>query len=280
MRKFPKFCNLALATLAMLVASFYLIPKASAHEPVFSLGPETIYKGGVGIETEAAFDKADEAREAALHYEVIYGLTEDIALTAVLPHILEKREDATQSEGLGEMALRGKYQFFRRDALGVQDKVTAIYGIKFPTGDEDDAPSLGSGAFDHLFGLTAGHESTTWYGFATGRYILRPEVGTREKGDRILLDIAGGFRPWLRPYKSWDLVLLLETSYAYSGKDERDGIKVVNSGGQELLSGPTFLWSIRNLMIKGGAQLPLWQNLKGDQEEKEWRGILAVEYHF
>ena len=94
------------------------------------------------------------------------------------------------------------------------------------------------------------------------------------------MDVAGGFRPWLRPYKSWDLVLLLETSYEFSERDKRDGVKVANSGGHRLLTGPTALWSIRNIMIKGGVQLPLWQDLKGDQEEREWRGILAVEYHF
>lgn len=255
-------------------------PGAIAHEPVFSLGPETIYEGGVGIETEVEFEKADEEREAPLHYEIIYGLTENLAITAAIPHILEKRDGATISEGLGEAALRAKYQFFRKDTLGAQDKATVIYGMKFPTGDEDDRPPLGSGALDHLFGLSGGHESTTWYAFATGRYVLRPEAGTREKGDRVLVDAAGGFRPWLRPYKSWDLVVLLETSYEYAGRDQRDGSTLVNTGGHRLLTGPTFLWSIRNVMVKGGIQLPLWHDLNGDQEESEWRGVLAVEYHF
>ena len=270
-----RFLPLAVASVLIGLPSVAL-----AHEPVFSLGPETIYKGGVGVETEVAFEKADEERQAALHYEFIYGLTENLALTAVVPHVLEKRNGANITDGLGEVALRVKYQFFKRDALGVQDKATLIYGMKFPTGSEDRQPPLGSGAVDHLFGLTFGHESTTWYGFATGRYILRPEAGTREKGDRVLIDVAGGFRPWLRPYKSWDLVVLLETSYEYAGRDQRDGTPLANTGGHRLLSGPTALWSIRNVMVKGGVQLPLWHHLNGNQEETEWRGVLAVEYHF
>ena len=96
----------------------------------------------------------------------------------------------------------------------------------------------------------------------------------------MLADLAVGFRPWLRPYKSWDLVLLWENSYLFSAKDEVDDLKVANSRGHEILSGPTFLWSIRNLMIKGGIQFPLWQNLQGDQEERDFRALIAAEYHF
>ena len=269
-----------LPIVAGLVAVFFLRSGAMAHEPVFSLGPETIFKGGVGIETEVEFEKADEERGTSLHYEVIYGLTENLSLTAEVPHVVEKREGANITDGLGEVALRAKYQVFRKDTLGAQDKAALIYGVKFPTGSEDREPRLGSGSVDHLFGLSLGHESTTWYGFATGRYVLRPEAGTREKGDRVLLDVAGGFRPWLRPYKSWDLVVLLETSYEHAGRDQRDGLKLGDTGGHRLLSGPTVLWSIRNVMIKGGVQLPLWHDLNGDQEETEWRGVLALEYHF
>lgn len=251
-----------------------------AHEPIFSLGPETIYKGGVGIETEIEYEKAGREKETSMHYEVIYGVSEDFSLTVEVPHIIEKEESGEISGGLGEVALRGKYQLFRKDTLGAQDKVALIYGLKFPTGDEDKDPSLGSGSWDHLFGLSLGHESTTLYGFATGRYFLKTESAGKEKGNKVLIDIAFGFRPWLRPYKSWDLVFLLENSYLSSQKDEVKGVKQANSGGKEFLMGPTFLWSIRNLMVKGGIQFSLWQDLNGDQEKTDFRSVVAVEYHF
>lgn len=270
----------ALAGLAGVLLALLLPGQAAAHEPVFSLGPETIYKGGFGVEAELEFEEAGKEKETALHYEAIYGVTENLAVTAVLPHVLGKKDGAAESEGLGEVALRGKYQFFRRDRLGVQDKATVIYGVKLPTGSEDETPALGSGSADHLFGLSLGHESTTWYAFATGRYVLRPDGGPRNKGDRVLLDLAGGLRPWLRPYKEWDLVVLWENSYIHEGRDERDGATVPDTGGHTWLMGPTFLWSVRNVMVKGGAQFSAWQDRHGSQDETEWRGTLAVEYHF
>lgn len=257
-----------------------LTNSAFAHEPVFSLGPETIYKDGVGIETEFEFEHGDKEKEGVLHYEILYGLTENIALTLEVPQFLEKKEDTDTSDGLGDIALRTKFQFYRKDSLGVQDKATLIYGLKFPSGDEGKKPALGSGSIGHLFGLSLGHESTTIYGFATARFFLRTDSGSKDKGDRILLDVSFGFRPRLRAYKSWDLVLLLETSYIFIQKDKINGAKQPNTGGRKLLIGPTFLWSIRNIMLKGGFQFPVWQGLEGSQKKEDFRSVVAIEYHF
>ncbi|MFQ5455511.1 MAG: transporter [Nitrospirota bacterium] len=261
-----------------LLFVFYVNP-AFAHEPIFSVGPETIYRGGLGIEAEIEHDRGDNKRETAVDYEIIFGITEDISLTARLPYIIEKRDNAKTSQGIGEAAFRGKYQVYKKDRLGAQDKVALIYGLKIPTGDKDKTPPLGSGSFDHIFGISLGHESTTLYGFATGRYLLNSSSDNKDKGDRVIIDIAFGFRPWLRPYRSWDFVLLIENSYIVSYKDEINGIREKGSGGEELFSGPTFLWSIRNLMVKGGIQFSIWEDLNGNQDETDFRSVIAVEYH-
>jgi DNA-binding transcriptional MerR regulator len=267
---------LAIVLIGMMMGVF----QAHAHEPVFSLGPETIYKGGLGFETEFEYEEGDTDKEIALHYELLYGITEDWSVTLDIPQILDKKEGVLSSEGLGDIDLRTKYQLYRKDSLGAQDKVALIYGLELPTGDEKDNPPLGSGSYDHLFGLSAGHESITWYYFLTGRYVLNADAGALDKGDRLLFDGAVGLRPWLRSYKSWDLVVLLESSYIYAEKDVKNGAGLSNTGGQELFLGPTFLWSIRNLMVKGGIQFPIWQDLNGSQDKRDFRSQIALEYHF
>jgi len=75
--------------LIILAPIFIFSPNlVSAHEPVFSLGPETIYKGGVGVEAGAGFDKGDGKRETEFHYEVLYGLTPNVSLTLEIPHLI------------------------------------------------------------------------------------------------------------------------------------------------------------------------------------------------
>lgn len=253
---------------------------ALAHEPIFSLGPETIFKGGFGIETEFEFDQADKDKEQALNTEVLYGLTESIGLTLRIPQFINQKEGVNVSNGVGDVSLRGKYQFYKKDSLGSQDKATLIYGLKFPSGNKNKTPSLGSGSVDHLFGLSVGHESTTFYGFATGRYLLKTDSDGKNKGDQFLFDFSVGFRPWIRPYKSWDLVMLLENSYVYTQKDEIARVRQGNTGGQKFFMGPSFLWSLRNIMLKGGIQFPVWQNLNGTQSKTDLRSVVGLEYHF
>lgn len=255
-----------------------------AHEPIFSLGPETIFKGGFGIETEIEYEKGDTERETAMHYEIIYGITEKTSLTVAVPHIIVKKEDGEISDGLGEITIRAKSQLFRKDTLGAQEKISFMCGLKFPTGNKDKTPALGSGSWDGVCGLSLGHESTTLYGFITGRYRIRnlfkDKSLNREKGDQVLIDLAFGFRPWMRPYKSWDLVVLLENSYIFLNKDEVNGVKQAHSGGEEILMGPTFFWSIRNVMIKGGIQFSVRHSLRKEEEKTSARSVIAVEYHF
>lgn len=268
------------SAIILTIVTFIPTYPAFAHEPVFSLGPETIYKGGVGIETEIEYEKSDSNREVNLHEEIIYGLREDLSLTAKLPFILDKKETDSTSSGFGDFALRGKFRFYKKDYFGAQDKAAFIGGIKFPTGDEDEKPSLGTGSFDYLLGLTAGHESLKWYYFGTVRYWINAENGTTEKGDKFLYDIAFGLRPVLKEYYEPDLVLLLELSGEYRNKDTVSGVKDDDSGGNILYLGPTFLWSYRNWMVKGGIQLPVYQDLNGDQEDEDFRSVVAVEVHF
>ena len=273
---------ITLFSLIILIISFAIFTSNStfAHEPVFSLGPETIFKGGFGLETEVEYDKSASEREIGLHEEIIYGLRENLSLTGRIPFILEKKEDGATSSGLGDISLRGKFRFFKKDYLGAQNKAALIGGIKFPTGDEDKKPPVGTGSFDYLAGLTAGHESLKWYYFGTLRYWFNNKDGIKEKGDLFLYDISFGLRPVLREYYEHDLVTLLEFSGEHRNRDKVDNLQDDDTGGDILYLGPTFLWSYRNWMIKGGVQLPIYQDLNGEQKKEDFRSILAVEVHF
>lgn len=253
---------------------------AEAHEPVFSLGPETIYQGGVGLETEFEYESGDDHHSAFINYEILYGLTKKVSLTLEIPQVLDVAEAGDSDLGIGDLQLRVKYQFYKRDFLGGQDKVAAIVGIKLPTGDDDSSPRLGTGSTDYLLGLSYGHESRSWYWFATLRYLLRGDGGRFDLGDRFLYDAAIGYRPWKREYLQWDFVGLLEMSGQHDSRGDFGGARVKNSGGDTVWLGPTGLLSYRNLMFKGGVQFPVYQDLNGSQKEDRYRAVFAIEYHF
>ncbi len=94
---------------------------AYAHEPVFGVGPETIYEGGVGVEVGWNFEDEGDERTAVVDTELIYGVTPDFSLTLEVPHVLRRHtEDGTRS-GLGDMLVRGKLQVWKRDRLNASE---------------------------------------------------------------------------------------------------------------------------------------------------------------
>ncbi len=264
-----------------------IIP-AFAHEPIFGLGPHVIYKGGVGIEVEIDGERSSgnqkTERELAIDTEIIYGITPDIAATLVIPGILDKVEktetEDQSSAGFGDLSLRLKYRFWRRDSPGTQDSAAIILGGKFPTGDEDDKPKLGSGSTDFLFGLAAGRESRRWYYFGDFRYRLNTQADQFKAGDKIFADAAIGIRPWLTEYLEPDWVFLVELNWETQQRNELFGQDVFNSGGDLFFVSPAFFFTYRNWAVKGGVQVPVYQNLYGSQPEVDYRFAFGVEFHF
>jgi len=270
---------LLLSTAPILAACF--LTRAYAHEPVFSLGPETIFEGGVGIETEFEFEDVAGQKQTVMHYEIIYGLKENLSITLNVPQILDRDTDEGTSSGLGDVELRGKYRFFKKDMLGAQHKLTGIFGVKLPTGDDDANPALGTGTTDFLFGGSYGYESRTWYHFLTTRYRFRTESGSRDPGDRLFIDGAIGYRPFQTEYTELDTVFLLEMNVEFEFKDELQGTRLANTGGNTIWLGPTMLISpTPQWMFKSGIQFPVYQDLNGNQEHSKFRAVFGIEFHF
>lgn len=262
---------------------------AYAHEPIFGLGPHTIFKGGLGVEIEIEGERASGAGEVETEYvlqsEIIYGITTDLAATLAVPYVIERAIESggveRSASGLGDVSLRGKYRFWRRDAPGVQDAAAFVLGVKFPTGDDDRTPRLGSGSTDFLFALAASRESLKWYYFGDIRYRLNTKGGGGlEKGDRFFADLAVGVRPTRTEYLKPDLVLIVELNWETLMEDELNGSDVGDSGGNRLFLSPSFFFTYRNVAVKGGVQVPVYQDLNGEQPEADYRFKLAVEGHF
>jgi hypothetical protein len=245
-----------------------------AHEPLFGVGPHTVYQHGLGLESEIEF--ADES--ISLHNEVLYGLTTNLAMTVVAPWIWQEQGDRASS-GLGDISLRAKWRFLRRDSPGMQDALALIFGAKLPTGDEQRALPLGSGSTDLFGGIAAGRESRRWYYFGDLRYRVDSKANGLKRGNVFSYDAAWGIRPVLAPYEQPDLVLLLEANGKVVAKVERDDMPNPNSGGHLFSISPGFLLSIRNVMLKGGINVPILWDLNGVQDDPKAEILFGIEFH-
>ena len=260
-----------------------------AHEPIFGLGPHVIYKGGLGIEVEYEQEKASDHNEKeknrGLTTEMIYGITANLAATIAVPYSFHKEVSdpgsRLVSSGLGDVSMRLKYRFWRHDLPGIQDSAAIIAGVKLPTGDSHDTPRMGSGSTDFLMGFAAARESLKWYYFGDARVKINTEgTGDLKKGNLFFADVAIGLRAWPTEYLKPDLVLMTELNWETQGKDELNGRKAQDSGGNQLFISPGFFFTYRNWALKGGVQLPIYQSLNGEQPEDDYRFSIAVEIHY
>lgn len=289
---------------AGVVVTFFCFGKPAAlmaHEPLFSLGPHTLFKGGIGIEWEAEVlsssklledgktisdPENQKASRAAFPFEWSYGLTRNLSVTAKIPIVRRKMEKTingsrktVSSNGLSDISFRTKYRFWKRDSLGVQQSAAVVFGIKLPTGDEKAALPLGTGSTDWLLGLTAGHEGRRLYAFGDLRYRLNTKANDLRVGDVFFYDVALGFRPILSEYDQPDLVLVMELNGEVARRDDEDGSLVSDSGGHTVWLGPNFLLSYRNIMSKGGIRFPIVQKLNGIQLGHDYEAVFAIELH-
>ena len=245
-----------------------------AHEPLFGVGPHTIYKNGLGLETEIELEDGG----ISLHNEAIYGVTTDLAVTAVVPWVRQEDGDSTSS-GLGDISLRAKWRFFRHDGPGTQDALALVFGAKLPTGDDQAVMPLGTGSTDFFGGVAAGRESRRWYYFGDVRYRVNTEANGVKRGNAFFYDAAWGIRPVLARYEQPDLVLLVEANGKVAGKAQQDDIPNPNTGGHVFSISPGFLFSVRNVMLKGGINVPVLWDLNGAQEDPKTEMLFGIEVH-
>lgn len=254
-----------------------LLPlNAYAHDPVFGLGPHTLFKGGTEVHLGAR--RTERGNEAQNEYALAlkYGLTGDWVIGVELPY-LDISSPGSSVSGGGDVGVSTKYRFWRNDQPGVQEAAALSLATVFDTADEN----LGGGATDVIGGLSYGYEGRKWYRWAAVRYRRNGEDDSGfKRGDKVLVDLVGGIRPTPSGYLEPDWVWMLELNGEFTQRAERNGRKLANTGGQEWFISPGLMWTYRNYAIKAGVQLPIASHLNGAQAETDYRATLEFEGHF
>jgi hypothetical protein len=243
---------------------------AAAHEPLFGLGPHSIGKYAWALESE--LEGGDDGWANA--YELAYGITPDVTVTAALPYLFGA-EDRTA--GIGDLAFRAKYRFLRRDVPGASDAFALHGGVKLPTGSRPERRS--SGTRDYFAGLSFGHEGRSDYAFADVRYRINGSREGLDRGDVLSIDAAYGIRPWKLGYLQPDAVFLLEVLGQVTGRSSVGGVDDPSSGGKTIGIAPGILFSYRNVMLKAGVRIPLVVDLDGSQDRPGPEFIFAIDVH-
>lgn len=257
-----------------LLAWFLPTGSVFAHDPVFSLGPHVLFKHGFEVHTE--FTRTEQGNETGNEQAVAikYGITGDWVAGIELPYQTVKNEMGTR-KGTGDITLSTKYRFWRNDSPGVQESAALLLKVKL----DSSGDKVGTGTTDSLVGITYGYESLKWYRWASARYRFNQNKSNLQRGDRLFVDIAGGYRRRVKDYRAPDTVWLLELNGEIIERSARNGIDLNDSGGNQWFITPGIMWTLRNFAVKAGIQIPVISNLNGNQDNRDYRARLEFEWH-
>lgn len=271
--------NIIISTSFLLIAS--MDEPAFAHAPIFMMAPEAPGKGAFDIHTNIEHSKQGGERSTRVEQEFTFGLSRDLALGFAVP--LARREYAAEGTeqasvtGIDNPKFFGQWRFWDKDVLGAKYSSALRLSGTSPIGDKNiarDKPSF-------LAGLAYGMESLKWYYTFDARYLLNLEDDGAKPGDRFFADAAVGLRPHLAGLEETDIVLFLEFNFLNELKARFNGGDNPDSGGNYFFISPEILISPSNrLMIRGGVQIPVYQDLNGAQEPKDFTFKITMEARF
>ncbi len=190
-------------------------------------------------------------------------------------------------------ALTGKYRYFEHNYPGGSTQLAILGAVKLPTGDTDARDSsgtllpvsdqLGSGSVDYVGALTATSVfDYDWAAHASVLYKINTE-GDRnfQFGNFLNYNLAVSRLIYHEPYPGPEVYIGLELNGEYSVRNELNGTDVANSGGNKIFVSPTLVaFLARNWTLEASVQLPVIEDLNGNQPEEGVRFVLGFRFQY
>ena len=198
-------------------------------------------------------------------------------LGVILPFMDIKLKSDTQdisSSGIGDLRLFAKYLLYQFDRKNKTIRVASKWGIKLPSGDEDEVPALGTGSTDYFFTTVAGWLEDRIGLFVEGIYNLNTSKDQVDFGNSFSYNLAFGYRLLPAVYETYpspQLNAYLEINGTTANKNKVNDQRVENSGGTTIFLSPGLQYvGGRRWLIEASFQYPIINEPNGTQLATDW----------
>lgn len=284
----------------LVVVVLGITGRAEAHEPVFSPGPHTLYKGGVSTSVSSTVGMPEEG-DAQLGFNagLVYGLTADLNLAAGVPVVVGRDAEHGPSTAVGDPVLQVKWRPWKNMAKGRIDALSVFGALKLPAGHHD----VSQGNTGYTLGATIAREHQRYYVFGSASYTTQTVgIDGTKPGDVLEYNVATGVRPFILEYDQPDAVVLVElngttTRASQSAETHGSGHQTLRRGlggeayrtrrqahtggptqfqgaraaGTELAVTPEVLLSWGPVMLKSGVQFPFFETFEAETAVPTYR---------
>ena len=212
-----------------------------------------------------------------------YNLTTEFLVGAILPYFskeLNTGSASSTSSGIGDVKLFAKYLLLQIDRPQETFRVMVKGTVKLPTGEEDEAPSLGTGTTDYGFGAVAGWVKPRVGFYVESLYSINTSRDGLDYGDVFGYNLAVGYRFYpdiYRTYPSPQLNAYFELNRLTTGQNQFNAKRVEDSGGTTIFLSPGLQYvGGRKWLIEGSFLYPLIDEPNGKQLQTDFSASLGV----
>ncbi|HEY1076738.1 MAG TPA: hypothetical protein VGE51_08610 [Fontimonas sp.] len=248
------------------------------------LGTEKPYAGRIRFAADTLFRSEtvgsgvteQETEERRLTLGLAYSFSENLTLTLQVPFVNKTLDSASlaaqEAEGLGDIDLGARWVLYRDGAVSGRHLAGLNAGLRLPTAEQvedgngqrlDIDVQPDAGATVPSVGGWYGYYRFPWFASVSANYFLYEEGHQNFRGGDVALVSA------LAQYGiTTSVALQLGLDTRHSEKNEFSGVADPDSGG--LLTMAFVGAAVRlgdDLLLHAGVQLPLIENLNGEQDE-------------
>ena len=166
-----------LATLAVMALALVLgADSAWAGPPFLTDDPETVEPQHWEFYLASQYTSTKDGKSGtAPHFEVNYGLVEDVQLHLIVPLAWNKPNDQSTKYGPGDLEMGVKYRFIHEGQYMPQVAIFPL--VDLPTGDKDQG--LGEGQTKAFLPLWFQKSWGPWTSYAGGGFWINPGAGNQ-----------------------------------------------------------------------------------------------------
>lgn len=280
-------------TRLLLLAALVALPAgqvfAQGHGPAFGLSTPTLGKNAWSLDFGVMSRSAGGSRSVMVRPMVSYGVTEDLQLSMSLPVPVHVDASLPPVRAMTRMPMSPDVEVvlgwrFQRDDLGIGARLetTAYGGLTYPTVSSRAGIETSPGVWA---GLVTGFASRSWYvwvGALHRRYLPAAGVSSDRQGAVTMYSAVIGYRPaaFRDDYPSPDWRVFVEMVGEIAGHDRFDGMAQSDTGGHQILLGPTVLGIYGSWAISGGPLFPVYRSVNGSQPSEGVRVVVNTSFWF
>ena len=259
--------------------------------PINTDTPITLGLEGRGLRSFAKVvrvsnDRLDgKATTMLLPLAIPYNATTDAVIGVIVPTVFKEMQQGgstISSSGLGDISLFAKYVILQVDGHQETFRLAPKVVVKLPTGDETEAPALGTGSTDVSVGGVAAWLTGRTGVYSDWLYQVTGQANSRDFGNGLTYNLALAYRLAPSVYKTYptrQTNIFLEFNGSWKGKDRFQGRTVANSGGHVTFLAPGIQFiPLSRLLVEASLQMPVLVELGGQQMEPDWAASLGARF--